>query len=205
MAYDINDSGQVVGYATNGGNAQRAFLFSNGIMQDLGNLGGRFGSLANGINELGQVVGTASTSNGHPHAFFYSNGTMQDLGTLGGNNSVAYGVNASGQVIGDSLYPGGGLNNHSFLYSNGIMSDLNNLLDSSGADWSLIHANGIDDSGSIVGWGLAPNGQTHAFLLTSVPEPMTALLVMLSMMQISKRRRFIIRGQEKAHTGQSAL
>ena len=128
VAYDINDSGQVVGYATNGGNAQRAFLFNNGIMQDLGNLGAALGSLANGINELGQVVLVLpARATVTPCVFSTAVGRCEDLGTLGGNNSVAYGVNASGQVIGDSLYPGGGLSNHSFLYSNGIMSDLNNL------------------------------------------------------------------------------
>jgi probable HAF family extracellular repeat protein len=38
-------------------------------------------------------------------------------------------------------------------------------------------ARGISDTGDITGYGTASNGQTHAFLLTPVPEP--ARLVLL--------------------------
>ena len=43
------------------------FLYSNGVMQDLGALGGVHSS-ANAVNEWGQVVGTAgtATNDGHP-------------------------------------------------------------------------------------------------------------------------------------------
>ena len=50
-AFGINDSGQVVGYSTNADGHERAFLYSNGTMIDLGTLGG-LSSQARAINAI---------------------------------------------------------------------------------------------------------------------------------------------------------
>jgi probable HAF family extracellular repeat protein len=49
------------------------------------------------------------------------------------------------------------------------MQDLNNLL-APDSDWTLASANGINDRGQIVGYGIGhlPNGP-HAFLLNPAP------------------------------------
>ena len=60
------------------------------------------------------------------HAFLYSGSTMTDLGTLGGTNSVAYGINASGQVVGYA-HTTGNAAAHAFLYSGSTMTDLGTL------------------------------------------------------------------------------
>ena len=52
---------------------QRAFLYANGAMFDLGTLGG-VGSQAYGINNNGQVVGGADTIGGQQHAFLLNLG-----------------------------------------------------------------------------------------------------------------------------------
>src|SRR3954467_15407004 len=77
-----------------------------------------------------------------------------DLGTLGGLNSVAYGINSIGQVVGDSdrSIP----NSRAFLYSNGAMTDLGSL------DGTSSFAKDINMSGQIVGSTSA--GGARAFL-----------------------------------------
>jgi len=139
----INDSGQVIGRSQANSLYDHAFLYSNGVMQDLGTLGvgGAF-SEAYGI--IQQWTGDWDRWNGGRcpgHAFLYSNGVMQDLGTLGGLFSDARAINNSGQVVGISQIADGTY--HGFLYSNGAMTDLG----------VSCQANGISDSGQIYGSG----------------------------------------------------
>ena len=164
VANGVNASGQVAGYSLTSGGIAHAFLDSGGTMTDLGTLGGTT-STGVGINDAGQVVGAAATAgNAASHAFLYSGGSMTDLGTLGGANSQAYSVNAAGQVVGEAQTSAGLFD--AFLYSSGTMTDLNTLLDDSASGWTLVSANAINDSGSIVGSGVNSSGSTHAFLLT---------------------------------------
>jgi probable HAF family extracellular repeat protein len=88
---------------------------------------------------------------------------MQDLGTLpGGTSSFAFGLNDSGQVVGDSYNASG--QPHAFVWQNGTMSDLNDLIPP-GSGWVLGNATAINNAGQIVGVG-SHNGQGRAFLLT---------------------------------------
>jgi len=166
LAYGINDNGQVVGYSDIGIHSH-AFLYSNGSMQDLGTLPGSGDSYAYGVNNNGQVVGDSFVGNNY-HAFLYSDGSMQDLGMLpGGSFSVAFGINDNGQVVGyaDSSNNGSA----AFLYSGGVMQDLNSLLINPNSGWTLQAATAINNAGQIVGSGINPSGQTHAFLLNPLP------------------------------------
>ncbi|BBD64771.1 hypothetical protein NIES4072_15650 [Nostoc commune NIES-4072] len=178
-ARDINDSGQIVGSAQTQSGQNHPFLYSrSGGLQDLGTLGGDEG-VAYAINNLGQVVGRADIGatfepddpeegpSNVSHAFFYSgSGTLQDLGTLGGPNSEATDINDFGQIVGNAGSP--------FFYSDGKMSNLNDLIPAN-SGWLLGSADGINNSGQIVGTGTIQdperNYPVHAFLLTPVLEP----------------------------------
>ncbi|HET9578494.1 MAG TPA: hypothetical protein VFP44_11745 [Usitatibacter sp.] len=94
----MNDSGAIVGSYQDTG-VERAFLFREGVLTDLGALGNAAGaaSFATALNSHEDVVGSA---NGR--AFLYTNGALRDLGTLGGNTSVAKGINDRGQIVGFS-------------------------------------------------------------------------------------------------------
>jgi probable HAF family extracellular repeat protein len=113
-AFAINDSGQSAGQSTFGGNLSAFRTDPNGSITSGSNLGllpgGSF-SIGQGINASGQVVGNGDTStpNGTEiHAFrTTSNGGLNaasDLGVLSGmNGSRAFGINSSGQAVGDSF------------------------------------------------------------------------------------------------------
>jgi probable HAF family extracellular repeat protein len=83
---DINDNGQITGYAGTGGDSttmMRGFLYSNGVMTDLGNLGNPLTNVVPlAINNKGQIVGNISGYSTSSHAFLYNSSTMSLLDNL---------------------------------------------------------------------------------------------------------------------------
>lgn len=170
----INDSGQIVGWIWVDGVSFRAFITdSNGLLVDLGTLGGQ-SSQAMGINNLGQVVGGSSTADGKFHAFMTAlNGEMIDLGIPEGREgSVGNAINIHGQVVGRSWVRESSIvvDYIAVVSDNGELKDLNSLLVAGAYGWKLSEATGINDAGQITGWGYY-NGKERAFLLTAVPIP----------------------------------
>ena len=185
----INNHGQICGWSGIATQSQHAFLYSGGTMMDIGTLRGNTFSAAVDINDSGQVTGYSGgctvnqvaylqtgrvncQGRGALHAFLYSGGRMIDLGTLpSGARSQGFGINNDGSVVGFSS--GIRFARHAFLYSNGRIRDLNNLIPAN-SGWTLLQADGINDSGQITGQGLNPQQQLRAFLLT--PAPTVALV-----------------------------
>jgi probable HAF family extracellular repeat protein len=78
----INNSGEVVGIsASSASDAAAPFLYSGGVMHNLGSLGGHYGA-AQDINDAGTVVGQATTQAGDLDAFVYRDGAMSNLEDL---------------------------------------------------------------------------------------------------------------------------
>jgi probable HAF family extracellular repeat protein len=115
------------------------------------------------------------------HAFLTTAaGPMQDLGTLGGAFSSATGINASGQIVGNSSTTGDAAN-HAFLYTGGSMYDVNSLIAST-SGWEIVNAVAINDGGQIAGTGWL-NGVrfvNHALRLDPANVAVTILTNLLS-------------------------
>ena len=153
----VNNSGQVVGTFEADGDADWAFLYSNGCTYFLGTFGGD-ASEATAINAFGQVAGCAEvTGDAGYHAFLYSGGTMTDLEVLPNTYSQAAGLNDAGQIVG-LTYGTTSVGFHAFLYSDGGMVDLGTL------GGSISEACGINESGQVVGCSYTAAGDLHAFL-----------------------------------------
>jgi probable HAF family extracellular repeat protein len=169
-AQAVNADGQVVGYATDSGGIEHAFLYSAGTgMQDLGVVLGASRSWATGINGSRQVVGYLSYSDAGSDnytGFLYSvPDGVKNLGTLdGGTYSVALGINTFGQVVGYADNSKGDRRAVSLAGPDDKLKDLGTLGGRSSVA-SAIDNHGID-TGQIVGWSETSTGRTHAFLFT---------------------------------------
>ena len=90
--------------------------------------------------------------------------TITDLGTLGTNSngsySIAYCINNSGQVAGESSAPSHQMSDPAFLYSNGQLINIGTL----GGEYG--QPRGINTSGQIAGYSTLATGSYRAFIYT---------------------------------------
>ena len=152
---------------------------------DLGTLVGNY-SEAWSINDIGQFVGYAwASSGGSPYAcLFNPAGQNIDLGALSGGSNWATCINDNGHIVGWSSTSSSQW--HACLFEVGRQpTDLNMLIDPD-SSWVLRRAMRINNDGWIVGMGLNPQGQSHAFIL--IPEPATVALLGLGGMVLCRKR-----------------
>ncbi len=178
-AYSVNESGQAVGasgvcaafnpISLLNLQPHHALLWENGIVTDLGNLGGTGhgqGISAAFINNNAEVVGVSDLRGDQAfHAFLWTRSTgMQDLGTVSGDfGSAAIAINDPGDVVGVSLDMN--FNPRAFLWHKGVMTDLNSLVPA-GSPLYLFTACSINSAGEIIGIALSVDGLFHSYLAT---------------------------------------
>lgn len=161
-AFAVNNLGQIVGIS-NTADGDRAFLWQNGVMTNLGVLNpSDVYSVAQDINDNGYIVGESYGS-----AFLYYAGTMNNLGTLGGSYAAAGGINNLGQVVGISSDANGVTN--AFLWSNGTMIDIDPIVG------GYSRAGEINDLGQITGFFAVPSGPDRGFIWQNGDEELTDL------------------------------
>jgi probable HAF family extracellular repeat protein len=194
FAAAINSAGQVVGASRSPSGETHAFLWSKGVMTDLGTLGGD-NSQGLGVNDRGQVVGFSVTAEGQSHAFLWEKGVMTDLGTVGERNSGALDINERGQIVGgaDEIpilwekgdivplpFPVGGTHCGAFKINaagravgqctvgntaRAVLWDRGGVSDLGTLGGSLATATGINASGAVVGISFNPfDNGSHPFL-----------------------------------------
>jgi probable HAF family extracellular repeat protein len=201
-AHAVNSAGQVAGTSlTTSYAAYHAFRYdgtpgAGGVMRDLGTFGGT-PSRGRGINDAGQVVGWSDASDGGKYPFRCdgipgAGGVLRNLGPM----VDAFAINNARDVVGYG-YTSSGLQ-RAFLCTgtpdaDGVAIDLDAWLDTNnptgGDKWTLIEANGINDTGLITGAGDyydGPGGLNdgrRAFILDAsslVPEPTATWLLVLA-------------------------
>jgi probable HAF family extracellular repeat protein len=165
-AFDINDSGQVVGDIVLGSRdavEPQAFLWEAGAFRYLGPLAGDLTSSAVAINDAGEIAGWSGDSVATTAVLWTDDGS-EGLGALPGDaSSRALDVNDAGDVVGWSGSPE---QSRAFIWCSGRMRDLNAALPR-GSDWTLVEAAAINDRGWIAGTAFT-NGLKRAFLLKPV-------------------------------------
>ncbi|HJU09843.1 MAG TPA: hypothetical protein VJ728_03150 [Candidatus Binataceae bacterium] len=171
IGFYINERGEVAGQSltnstpnpSTGFPTVDSFLWKDGRMIDLGNLGGTYGA-PNVVNNHSQIAGFSNLAGDtKQHPFFWERGVLTDIGTFGGDNGEAIWMNDAGQVVGTADLADG--THHAFVWQRGRMRDVGTV----GTDpcsngkginsWGLATGTTTDCNGNILHLFLWKNGE----------------------------------------------
>lgn len=188
-AYAINSWGAIAGWGTTP-DGDRGFIADGGGLTPIPTIDPGTGrTRAFGISNNGWVVGDTRDPVQGDVAFVWSaaDGTTS-LGMLpGATHSFGADINDARVAVGwsDGLPQG----EAAFLWTTdtGMLAIDDLLVDAPG--WQVQRARAINDAGIIVGNAVDASGQIHAVLLTPVPEPTTAWLLLAGVAVLAAARR----------------
>ncbi len=180
-AVNINNEGDIVGYATTTSGLTSLVWQHNGIMQPLN-------FSPSDINDQGHMVGTDDAANG----VYFDGVGIRAVSSPSGGRCELTDLNSANVLLGRC----GG---RAAVGSADGLSWLDTLIDPTDplkGTFKITQANAINDLGQIVGSGLFGN-KSHAFLLTPVPEPTTHALLLAGVASLGwcARRRAAKRAQ----------
>jgi probable HAF family extracellular repeat protein len=122
-------------------------------------INGATSGIAYGINNQGAIVGFYGTAKGTGHGFLLQNGTVENIEYphANKNSTICFGINNNGAIVGGyGTGSGDNKTTYGFLYQNGSYTQIN-----PGAEEDS--AQGINDSGQIVGWAIPQTGPIYGF------------------------------------------
>ncbi len=160
FARDINDEGDIVGgYIRDDGN-EHGFILRHDVLITLDvPFAGSLGTQLGGINNSGIITGVWVDGAFTAHGFVYEKGNFAHLEYPGALDTFPYGINSRGDIVGnwdtDQSTVG-----HGFVLSRGQIFSI----DVPDAVPDGTAANGINDSGQIVGSFIGEDGNSHGFL-----------------------------------------
>ena len=160
FARDINDEGDIVGgYIGDDGN-EHGFILRHDVLITLDvPFAGSVGTQLDGINNSGIITGVWVDGAFTAHGFVYEKGNFAHLEYPGALDTFPYGINSRGDIVGnwdtDQSTVG-----HGFVFSRGQIFSI----DVPDAVPDGTAANGINDSGQIVGSFIGEDGNSHGFL-----------------------------------------
>lgn len=154
----LNANDEVAGSAA----SKAAFWKPTGIV-DAGLLTGYDTAIGTALSDDESLAGVAYNAGETARVgFLYRSGSMVQIPSLQGDTMlIPTGVNALGQVVGNSIADA---SSRGFLYSNGTTVPLTSLIPSN-LGWQIVQASAINNKGQIVGTGIL-NGSQHAIMLT---------------------------------------
>jgi probable HAF family extracellular repeat protein len=146
---DINDSDQIIGTGRDLDLEEPiSYLFEDGIMTELGTLGG-YATTPYAMNNAGQIVGGSEMAGGRERAVLWADGRSIDLGTLGGEQANANGINDRGQIVGfstdENWYA------HMFFWEDSVMINPLDYIPPGGGWGGRANAFDINEAGQFIG------------------------------------------------------